>query len=180
MNTIRGKAKIFKTIHGISFCIKQDFKLKYVFFLTVSLLFNLVCWRNFYYKKIKKELYHFISSGFEFVPILLLFLILLFISLEILSKLIGKEALNIEKDVVYIEKTMFNIGFKKKFDRTKITNFRVQMLEKKHRDRIELSFWLLEPGNIKFDYQNKTYTFGHSIDFIEAHYIVKLIKNYIP
>ncbi|MCC6372988.1 MAG: hypothetical protein IT236_18440 [Bacteroidia bacterium] len=87
----------------------------------------------------------------------------------------GKEKLLINSFETRFEKTIFNIGIKKKLQSSELKNFRFELIEESATNK--RSFIGFGPGKIKFDYGFKTYSFGLGLDDAEAQHIVSLLRK---
>ena len=70
------------------------------------------------------------------------------------------------------------IGLKKRFEANEIKNFRTEKIETGMFSKNGWAFWGLGPGQIKFDYGLKTFSFGLGVDDSEANYLVELLSNH--
>jgi hypothetical protein len=103
----------------------------------------------------------------------------LFIMTTILWGYFGKEKLMASQGEVVFEKTVFNIGIKKRLNASSVTNFRIQHIDDSLFGGSRMAIYGLGPGRIKFDYGFKTYSFGLALDEAEAQYLVDLLNKKI-
>lgn len=103
----------------------------------------------------------------------------LFVITMILWGYFGKEKLMTSKGEVLFEKTVFNIGIKKRLNAGSVTNFRIQHIDDSLFGGSRMAIYGLGPGRIKFDYGFKTYSFGLALDEAEAHYLIDLLNKRI-
>lgn len=90
----------------------------------------------------------------------------------------GQEKIKVDSGEMLFEKTIFGIGLKKRFEANEIKNFRTEKTETGIFGKNGLAFWGLGPGQIKFDYGLKTFSFGLGVDDSEANYLVELLSNH--
>jgi hypothetical protein len=102
----------------------------------------------------------------------------------------GKEEFVADRREVYLNKTVFGVGIKKRMEANEIKNIRTDFVANANwfsNSRWTLgglghdrwAFWGLGPGKIKFDYGFKTFSFGLGVDEAEANYIVELMKGHL-
>jgi hypothetical protein len=89
----------------------------------------------------------------------------------------GQEKFITNRNEVFFEKTVFNIGKKNRLDISEIKNFRTEFVNSNMFVGNRWATWGLGIGKIKFDYGLKTYSFGLGVDDAEANYIVELLKE---
>lgn len=87
----------------------------------------------------------------------------------------GKEDFILNEGEVQLNKTVFGIGIKKKFEAIEIKNIRAEADNSYSRNR--WAVWGMGPGKIKFDYGLKTYSFGMAVDDAEANHIVEIMQK---
>lgn len=87
----------------------------------------------------------------------------------------GREKLLISNNLARFEKTVFDLGQKKKFETAELKNFRFEQVDTELNNK--KMFWNFKSGKIKFDYGFKTYAFGLALDDAEANHIVDLLKK---
>lgn len=169
-----GKAKIEKVIGGVNIIVpskKNWFRLIFLSVWGVGWVLGLVMFFSMAFfdtAQVGKEV-SMISSfiiwlGFGFAAITIL-----------LWGYFGKEKFITNGNDVLLEKTVFNIGIKRKLKKYELKNFRTSFTKGLF-SRIDP--WVgFGPGKIKFDYGFRTYSFAAGIDDEEATYLVELLKE---
>ena len=89
----------------------------------------------------------------------------------------GQESLEIQRQEVRLEKTIFGIGIKKQFTKRDVVNFRFEKVNNNAFTGNRWAVWGLGPGKVKFDYGMKTYSFGLAVDDAEANYLANELNN---
>jgi hypothetical protein len=90
----------------------------------------------------------------------------------------GLEQLISNNGEVYLNKTIFGIGLKKRMETNEIKNIRTELSNGNMFGNNRSAIWGLGPGKIKFDYGFKTYTFGLGVDDAEAEYLVQIMQGH--
>ncbi|MEO8150864.1 MAG: hypothetical protein ABI723_24740 [Bacteroidia bacterium] len=90
----------------------------------------------------------------------------------------GQEKIISDRNELLFEKTIFNIGLKKRMDVREIRNFRTEKVMTGMFGNNGYAFWGLGPGKIKFDYGLKTYSFALGVDDAEANHLVEILNAY--
>lgn len=101
------------------------------------------------------------------------------VSLLLLWGYFGEERLEFSTQKLYFEKTVFGLGIKKELALAEVQNFRQERTQAGWFRSNRWSYWGLGPGNIKFDYGLKTFSFGLAVDDAEAKYLVGLFREKI-
>lgn len=175
--TNNGKAKIEKTNGGLSILIPS----KKNWF---GLIFGTV-WLGGWYFGVTTVI-PFTSSENGHVDIdsfLIIWLIIwigggLTIIVLLLWGYFGKEKFILNHNEVLFEKTVFDLGSKKRLVAKEIKNFRKESGNDKWSLGNRWAFWGLGPAKIAFDYGLKTFSFGLAVDDAEANYIVGILKEH--
>lgn len=90
----------------------------------------------------------------------------------------GQEQFTSNRGEVYLNKTVFGLGIKKRMETNEIKNIRTEVANGNLFGSNRWAFWGLGPGKIKFDYGLKTFSFGLGVDDAEADHIVELMKEH--
>ncbi|MDD4970913.1 MAG: hypothetical protein PHT07_15915 [Paludibacter sp.] len=96
----------------------------------------------------------------------------------LLWSLFGQEIIRIDFQDLFLEKSIFGIGIKRRLAITELNNIRYEAVERNgFSGNNDMSIILHGAGPIKMDYGLKTYTVGFSVDEAEAKYIIELIRK---
>ena len=90
----------------------------------------------------------------------------------------GQEQFTSDHGEVFLNKTVFGVGIKKRMEVNELKNFRAEVINSNYYGGNRWAYWGLGPGKIKFDYGLKTFSFGLGIDDAEANHIVELLNNH--
>ena len=91
----------------------------------------------------------------------------------------GEESLELSRQELKFNKTIFGVGLKKTLAKNEIKNFRFEKINESMFGGNRWAFWGLGPGKIKFDYGFKTYSFGLAVDDAEANYLAEELNKRI-
>lgn len=179
MITTNGKANIEKTINGINISVPSKKNWFLLLFSSIWLIGWLVGFMFTFGMIFLRDINDDISSSLFIYFWLFMWTVGgLFIIFILLWGYFGKETFTTENNYVKFEKTVFGIGKKAKFEKTELRNFRTNINENSNWFYgNQMVMYGLGPGNIKFDYGLKSYSFAAAVDEAEANYIVGLLKE---
>ena len=88
----------------------------------------------------------------------------------------GQEQFISDGREVYLKKTIFGLGIRKRMEAIEIKNIRTETANANWFGGNRWAFWGLGEGKIKFDYGFRTFSFGLAVDDAEAYHLVELMK----
>jgi len=88
----------------------------------------------------------------------------------------GKERIKIIGEELFVQKTIFGIGMRKKLKLALVTNFRLNTMQRNAFAQKKFIEFGDIGGKIKFDYGMRTYTIGQAIDEAEANFLIDKLK----
>lgn len=173
LNNGRAKIETKGTRTNIKIPVKRSFLM--IIFLSVWLLI----WFSFM-SSFSSTFAIYTDEGinsFSLTWITLWFLGGLVVLILLLWNLLGTESILINSECIEVNRSLFGIGRRKKYDIKHINNFRFnQIPDYLFSMKNSLAFWLGE-GKVKFDYGMKSPSFGFGLEDAEANYIVKLMQE---
>lgn len=102
----------------------------------------------------------------------------LFVIFALLWGYFGQEQFTSDGSDVYLNKTIFGLGIKKRMEAPEIKNIRREAVNADWSGGNRWALWGLGPGKITFDYGLRTLSFGLGVDDAEAGHIVELMKRH--
>lgn len=111
------------------------------------------------------------------LPIVVIFLIM---AIEILWRFFGKERLLINNYKIYLEKTIFEYGFKTEINLIEVKDFKIPKDDIEEAMEYQVQRYILEfpqKGKIEIQTNKKNYTFGKFLTNKDTKFLINEIKN---
>lgn len=90
----------------------------------------------------------------------------------------GKETLQVKRNEVFFQRSIFGLGPKKIFQASEVKNIRFHPVEVNFFNRQNAwAVWGLGSGKLQFDYGMRTYSLGLGLDDAEVHYLIGVLEE---